>query len=214
MILIFNAGQSISEENRIGNYNAKQRVVYTEGDKSMLMIGDPEKNHDRYANGQALPTLLFEGWKIVSVTPAPNSSSESGKTIIVLEIPVPPYDRVELLWLSERVHFPKTDIAMLLTSRKIKRKIPKRKPNEPVARDPSKLTSDLVLQVFIKDKLFKEKKWKFYNEIKKLKESLVKDVWVLGNGYSIQIVDLWFGNEMIRFTVRLFSTMPEGVGPS
>jgi hypothetical protein len=90
LLLVFAANRAIAEDEPAAKYTAKQRVVYTDGVESRLMKGDPAEDEDCYSKGQALPMLLLEGWKIVSVTPASSANTVQGKTLVVLEIPARP----------------------------------------------------------------------------------------------------------------------------
>lgn len=98
-------------------YTAKQRVVYTDGNSSRLMRGDPEEHASRYVN-TALPVLLQEGWRISSVTPASNGSSHEGKTIVVLEIEAFPYDRTITVFEGGQETFPDTGIGVRIERQK------------------------------------------------------------------------------------------------
>jgi hypothetical protein len=71
----------------------EHRVVYTNGTASYLMEGDPEADNDRFffmratgRFGAALPQLLAEGWRVVSVTAVNREVGENyGASIVVLQ---------------------------------------------------------------------------------------------------------------------------------
>jgi hypothetical protein len=78
--------------------HAPQRVVLTSGQASYLLYGDPEcdTQSERYMfvrpdgerRGNALPKLLEEGWRIVSisnVTPTQLPEGRWGAALVVLE---------------------------------------------------------------------------------------------------------------------------------
>jgi hypothetical protein len=70
------------------------RVVYTNGQSSFLMEGDPDKDEERYfflrnqsRVGAALPQLLAEGWVVTSVTSLPRQArgeDDWGCALVVL----------------------------------------------------------------------------------------------------------------------------------
>ena len=76
----------------------QQRLVFVQGENSMLLHGDPEHDHPRFRSdvgkasplggpvihGVALPVLLGEGWQIRSVTSAGERS-----VFVLLERPHP-----------------------------------------------------------------------------------------------------------------------------
>jgi hypothetical protein len=162
----------------VGLYQAKQRVVFTDGCSSFLMIGDPEQNAVRYPRGQVLPELLKEGWKIVSVTPAANASIQGGKSFMVLEIPILPYDNTLNVWEGDEEVFPGTGVMVALSH------------NNP----PGPL---LPMKVVIS----------FDSEKVELCVGDLRKPRFLKNGYYIQSVDWAIEDEMIAIKFRLCTDM-------
>jgi len=176
-------------------YTAKQRVVYTDGRESWLMNGDPEQASARYSGGSALPVLLTEGWRVASVTPASNAEAGHGKTLVVLEITVPPYNHQLTIPESDKRLFPRTRITVGIVREKTSVPNPNWNPNARIP-DPSGPTlqgSRIVVKVSDGDKQLKRYEMK------------TSDIWDLKNGYSLQIVKIVLKNEMHYFTIRLFS---------
>jgi len=189
------ANDSISEDTNDRMYNANQRVVYTNGVESYLMKGDPEQRAERYSEGRVLPMLLLEGWRIVSVTPASNAESGPGKTLVVLEIPVPPYDHQLTIREGEQAHFPGTNILVAVGRKKVRRPNPDFNPNA----EPPDPGGPFITEHAIFVSVF------WANERLEQRGILLNKVWDLKNGYSLQVVNSRIVNEIMSLTIRLFS---------
>ena len=202
-LFILETEEGMSEENIVDVCPAKQRVVYTDGVESWLMAGDPEQNAVRYSQGRALPTLLSEGWKIVSVTGASNANTGKGKTLIVLDISVIPYDQELTIMEGEQARFPCTSITVSFSRTELREPNPNYNPNEraPDPRGPYLRKGAVTVQVLFDDK-----------QLERTGETLpvnkpwsLDEPWNLKNGYSLQVVNKTVSDEMLSLTFRLYS---------